>query len=62
MLWSLLSSAFVIYLYRKLAAEAEPRLADSQADDLGSALAHLNQRLASLDTRLASGKREEPLR
>jgi hypothetical protein len=59
MLWSLLSSAFVIYLYRKLAAEAEQQPTANEPTDLGSALDALNQRLASLEGRLTNAKAEE---
>ena len=55
MLWALLSSAYVIYLYRKLNAESEPQAAatgGSEARSLGAELDKLNQRLASLETRL----------
>lgn len=65
MLSSLLASAFIIYLYRKLKAEAEPQAAasgESHAADLGSALDALNQRLVLLDSRLAAGEKEETAR
>jgi hypothetical protein len=55
MLWSLLSSAYVIYLYRKLNAEREPtaELKKSDENQLDAELARLNERIASLESRLA---------
>lgn len=59
MLWSLLSSAFVIYLYRKLDAERQPQPSTDEAADLNAALDTLSVRLAALEQRLASeGSRE----
>lgn len=59
MLWSLLSSAFVIYLYRKLDAERQPQPSTDEAADLNAALDMLSVRLAALEQHLASqGGRE----
>jgi hypothetical protein len=59
MLWSLLSSAFVIYLYRKLDAERQPQPSEDEAADLNAALDTLSVRLGALEQRLASeGSRE----
>ena len=55
MLWALLSSAYVIYLYRKLKAEQEPQAAataGNEAMSLGAGLDKLNQRLDSIEVRL----------
>lgn len=55
MLWALLSSAYVIYLYRKLKAEREPQATEAtgaQASSLGAELDKLNQRLVSIEARL----------
>ena len=55
MLWALLSSAYVIYLYRKLKAEREPQAAATDGNEgagLGAELDKLNQRLVSLEARL----------
>jgi hypothetical protein len=62
MLWSLISSAFIIYLYRKLKAERDPQAADaggSKATALGAELDNLDRRLDSLEARLAGNKGEE---
>ena len=65
MLWALASSAFVIYLYRKLSAEeadgtAAPELrAQSRPDrsdpsqSLKIEVARLNERISSLESRLS---------
>jgi hypothetical protein len=61
MLWALVSSAYVIYLYRKLKAEAAPQPAtaqDAHSGSLGAELDALDQRLAVLEARLTR-KREE---
>jgi len=55
MLWAILSSAYIIYLYRKLKAEREPQAAASpqkEATSLGAGLDKLTQRLDSLEARL----------
>jgi len=55
MLWALLSSAYVIYLYRKLKAEQEPQPGGgSEAGSLGTEMDKLNQRLDSLEARLGT--------
>jgi hypothetical protein len=55
MLWALASSAYVIFLYRKLKGEAEPSAAApaSQAADVDAALDTLDRRLSALEGRLA---------
>jgi len=61
MLWSLLSSAYVIYLYRKLNAEREPQVAataGNEATSLGAELDKFNQRLDSLESRLGTKGQE----
>ncbi|MEH2528445.1 MULTISPECIES: hypothetical protein [unclassified Bradyrhizobium] len=65
MLWALLSSAYVIYLYRKLKAEQEPQPAatgGSEATSLGAELDKLNQRLDSIEARLDGIKGRETAR
>jgi hypothetical protein len=65
MLWSLLSSAYIIYLYRKLKAEREPqttKTAATQTGSVGAALDTFNQRLDSLEAKLAGTKAEETAR
>lgn len=65
MLWSLISSAYIIYLYRKLKAEQEPQTTEpggSEASSLGAELDRLNQRLESLEARLAGIKGQETVR
>jgi hypothetical protein len=64
MLWSLLSSAYIIYLYRKLKAEHDPQAAESttSAGNVSAELDKLNQRLDSLETRLAGTKVDETAR
>jgi hypothetical protein len=59
MLWAIGSSAFVIYLYRKLSSEQNPEAADSAGSNSSSAieleLAKLNERIGSLESRLTKG-------
>jgi hypothetical protein len=65
MLWALLSSAYVIYLYHKLSAEQAPQAAKSAGGETGSLdaeLDELNQRLSSLEARLAGMKGQETAR
>jgi hypothetical protein len=51
MLWALLSSAYVIYLYRKLNAEGEPQATTmSKGSPLDAELATLDERIASLES------------
>jgi hypothetical protein len=57
MLWSLLSSAYIIYLYRKLRAEREPQAAETAvapATSVSAELDNLNHRLDSIEARLGS--------
>jgi uncharacterized protein involved in exopolysaccharide biosynthesis len=65
MLWSLISSAYIIYLYRKLKAEQEPQATEpsgSEASSLGAELDRLNQQLESLEARLTAIKGQETVR
>jgi hypothetical protein len=64
MLWALVSSAYVIFLYRKLKAEAEAPLepARGAAGDLGAALGTLEQRLSSLERQTAGLPKKDPAR
>ena len=65
MLWSLISSAYIIYLYRKLKAEQEPQTAEpagSASSSLGAELDRLDQQLDSLEARLAGVKAPETAR
>jgi hypothetical protein len=60
MLWSLISSAYVIYLYRKLRAQhvSQPAKANGGGDDLQGELDRLNMEISNLERRLM-GRREE---
>lgn len=49
MVWALASSAFVIYLYRKLNADSIPATDSAPADTLEAELAALNARIAALE-------------
>ena len=52
MLWGLISSVFVIYLYRSLNAEAAaPQGGDTPPATVEAALADLNKRIDSLELR-----------
>jgi hypothetical protein len=65
MLWSLISSAYIIYLYRKLKAEREPPAARgtvSTPGDIDAELEKLNAGIRSLESRLASIKGRETAR
>jgi hypothetical protein len=64
MLWALASSAYVIFLYRKLKAEAEaPSKPDpGRAVDLDAALGTLEQRLSSLEGQLVALPEKDPAR
>lgn len=65
MLWSLLSSAYIIYLFRKLIAEREPQAAETgvvPASGVSAELDKLNQRLDSLEARLAGTGTQETAR
>jgi hypothetical protein len=64
MLWALASSAYVIFLYRKLRAEAEvpSEPAPGRVGDLDSALGMLEQRLSSLEGQLAGLPGKDPAR
>jgi hypothetical protein len=51
MLWALASSAFVIYLYRKLNAEIVVASDNPPAGTLEAELAALNARIAALESK-----------
>ena len=66
MIWSILSSAFVIYLYRKLSAEelgenAQPQTAETSAltpaagfkTSISAEIARLNSRISALESKLS---------
>jgi hypothetical protein len=53
MLWALASSAFVIYLYRKLNAEAAAPATTPVAGTLESELVALDEEISALESRLA---------
>ena len=55
MLWSLISSAYIIFLYRKLNAEVgtPPAVSANPPLSLDAALEALDQRLLALEARLA---------
>jgi hypothetical protein len=63
MLWSLISSAYVIYLYRKLRAQRVPQPAtiDGRDYDLQSEIDRLNTEIGNLERRL-TGRGEEAAR
>lgn len=52
MLSSLVCSAFIIYLYRKLSAEAQPAAENAPADSLDAELEALNAQIASLESKI----------
>ncbi len=60
MLWSIVSSVFVLYLYRKLnAADASVTgAAPRSAGSVDAALASLNERINSLESQLSAPARE----
>jgi hypothetical protein len=60
MLWSLISSAYVIYLYCKLRAQhnAQPAKAVGGGDDLHGEIDRLNTEISNLERRLM-GRGEE---
>lgn len=64
MLWSLISSAYIIYLYRKLKAEQEPQSTEpaGEASSVGAELDRLDRQLDSLEARLAGIKGQETVR
>lgn len=65
MLWSLISSAYIIYLYRKLKAEHEPpatKPGGSEASGLDTELDRLNHQLDSLEARFAGITGQETVR
>lgn len=64
MLWALISSVYVIYLYGKLKAErtAQPEKAGGARDDLRAEIDRLNAQIGTLEQRLASREREHPAR
>ena len=49
MLWALASSAYVIFLYRKLKGGTPSAEASGEGSDLNAALGALEQRLSSLE-------------
>ncbi len=53
MFWAIVSSIFVIYLYRKLNAEAVPTTEGAPADSVEAELAALDAQIAALESRLA---------
>ena len=61
MLWALISSAYIIYLYRKLKAAGDESSASGgpQPSGIDVEIDKLNQRLASLEERLSGGKGRE---
>jgi hypothetical protein len=64
MLWALASSAYVIFLYRKLRAKAEApsEPAPGAAGTLDAALGTLEQRLSSLEGQAAGLPEKEAAR
>ena len=57
MLWALISSAYIIYLYRKLKAPGDQSLITArEPEGMDAELDKLNQRLASLEQRLSSSR------
>jgi hypothetical protein len=62
MLWSLLVSGYIIYLYRKLNAEGQtqPSLDGGRGmSALDAELAKLNERIGNLESRLPAAKPQE---
>ena len=63
MLWAIISSVFVIYLYRKLSIEEHPEASSSASSDSSSAvhaeLATLSKRFDALESRLERGGMRE---
>ena len=62
MLWSLISSAFVIYLYRKLKAEQGPEAVDTDTGSTGAInveINRINQQISSLEAKIAAVKAQE---
>lgn len=63
MLWSLISSAYIGYLYRKLRAEQTPAPStDVPAGGISGEIDRLIQRLDSIEARLAGPKAGEMAR
>jgi hypothetical protein len=62
-LWAIISSVFVIYLYRKLSVETIPEASGSAISDSNSAvdaeLATLSKRIDALESRLDRGGMRE---
>lgn len=52
MLSSLVCSAFIIYLYRKLSAEARPAADNGPTDSLDAELEALNAQISSLESKI----------
>jgi len=55
MFWAIASSAFVIYLYRKLNAEKTPAVAsaDASADTIEAEIAALNAQIVAIEGKIA---------
>lgn len=64
MLWALVSSAYIIYLYRKLnTGTAPPLVAGTPAPaSIGAAVDTLDQRLSGLEARLRGLQQKESVR
>jgi hypothetical protein len=64
MLWALVSSAYVIYLYRKLNAEAATPIAVGGPGpaNIDAAVDTLDRRLSALDARLTGLQQKESVR
>lgn len=64
MLWALVSSAYIFYLYRKLKPGAEqPQIAlPKLSGDLGTTFDALDRRLASIEARLVERQTKDPVR
>lgn len=52
MLSSLVCSAFIVYLYRKLSAETRPAADSGPADSLDAELEALNAQIASIESKI----------
>jgi hypothetical protein len=64
MLWSLLVSGYIIYLYRKLNAENEAKTASGESagggmSALDAELATLNERIATLESQVSAAATRE---
>jgi hypothetical protein len=58
MFWAIASSAFVIYLYRKLNAENTPAAAsdDAPAGKIEAEIAALNAQIAAIESKIAGAR------